>query len=344
MLLFPSFSYPQNLCHMQQVFVQLLLAAVDHHLQQRGGERVGRQADHDPLGAREQQLYRLHAETAPEQAVEDRRRAPPLIVPQHGYAGLEADGVLDAVGNILRMSGPLRHDDQGVGSPLVITLPQLVAHLTKIQLHLRHDGELGPRGDRGGRSEIAGVAPHDFNDKGPVVRTCRVLDTVHGIQDVVECGVNPQRHVGIGDVIIDAGMPMTGKPILSSARAPFNEPSPPITISPSTLASSRLASAFLRPSSVRNSGERADCRKVPPRCIVPETAWVFKTMKSFLRRPAYPLRYPIISMSLAMAVRAAARMVAFMPEQSPPLVKIASRLKVDLPYSWGLRSLPVKHR
>ena len=36
-------------------------------------------------------------------------------------------------------------------------------------------------------------------------------------------------------------------------------------------------------------------------------------------------------MSLAMAVRAAARMVAFIPEQSPPLVKIASRFMVISP-------------
>src|SRR5665811_1127553 len=110
---------------MQQVVAQLFLSAIDYHLKQRGGERIGRQSYHDTFCAGEQKLHRLHTEAASEQAVKDRWCPPPLIVPQYGNTGLKADGVFDAVGNLLRMSGTFCHDDQAV-SYTHLTLPTIL--------------------------------------------------------------------------------------------------------------------------------------------------------------------------------------------------------------------------
>ena len=53
--------------------------------------------------------------------------------------------------------------------------------------------------------QVAASPAHGLHHHGAAVGGGRVLEAVDGIDNVVEGGVNPQGHVGVGDVVIDGG-------------------------------------------------------------------------------------------------------------------------------------------
>ena len=83
----------------------------------------------------------------------------------------------------------------------------------------------------------------------------------------------------------------------------------------------QVATAFFRPASVMKSSLLAVKSIVPPRERIWPTLVLESFTKSLLIRPCQPLRMPMHSMPLAIAVRTTARTAAFMPGASPPLVR-----------------------
>ena len=79
------------------------------------------------------------------------------------------------------------------------------ADLVDIEGDFRDQCVLGAGGDCRGQRQVAAVAPHGFDHEGPVVGRSGVLEAVYGVEDVVQCGIDPQRHVGEGDVVVDRG-------------------------------------------------------------------------------------------------------------------------------------------
>ena len=79
------------------------------------------------------------------------------------------------------------------------------------------------------------------------------------------------------------------------------------------------------PASVWNSAHRALPSIVPPRCRILPTSRGPSGMKSCLINPAKPCRTPKTSAPWKRARRVTARIAAFMPGASPPLVRSAIR-------------------
>ena len=74
------------------------------------------------------------------------------------------------------------------------------------------------------------------------------------------------------------------------------------------------------PSGVLNSGHRAVCRMVPPSWMMPPTLLGVKWRKLSLIRPSQPRSKPMTCRPFEWAMRVTARMAAFMPGASPPVV------------------------
>src|ERR1035437_3682380 len=117
--------------------------------------------------------------------------------------------------------------------------------------------------------------------------------------------------------------PTTGNPAFASMFAPICEPFPPITTSPATPRALRTPSACSRPSGVLNASHRALPRIVPPCWMIPPTSRGPSGTSSPPRRPAKPWRTPETVHPCAMPARTTARIAAFMPGASPPLVRTA---------------------
>src|SRR5450631_3062248 len=78
---------------------------------------------------------------------------------------------------------------------------------------------------------------------------------------------------------------------------------------------------------------------VPPRWMMPPTSRAPKRYKSPEIKPAYPCRTPKTSQPLASPVRTTARMAAFMPGASPPLVSTAILFMVSPSYPLAILGL-----
>src|SRR5450830_2051384 len=111
--------------------------------------------------------------------------------------------------------------------------------------------------------------------------------------------------------------------------APICEPFPPITTSPSTPRALRTPSACSRPSDVLNASHRALPRIVPPCWMIPPTSRGPSGVNSPPRSPAKPCRTPQTLHPSARPARTTARIAAFMPGASPPLVRTAMLLIVS---------------
>ncbi len=122
--------------------------------------------------------------------------------------------------------------------------------------------------------------------------------------------------------IVDA-TPTTGKPRLDSSQLPACEPFPPMTTRASMPASFIALILRICPSSVLNSGQRALPRIVPPLCSTPPTSRGPSSWNFPLMRPSYPPRTPYTSHPNDRPVRVTARIAAFIPGASPPLVRTA---------------------
>ena len=120
-------------------------------------------------------------------------------------------------------------------------------------------------------------------------------------------------------------IPITGNPNCESSYAPACVPLPPMMTSASILSSSKFRSARARPSGVLNSCERALPRNVPPNWMTPPTSRARSRTRLPKIRPSYPSRTPNIFISLSHPARTTARIAAFIPGASPPLVKTAIR-------------------
>jgi hypothetical protein len=96
--------------------------------------------------------------------------------------------------------------------PLAISCPlpapsarMMMANLRQVEFPFRHQGVFGAAGDGADAGQVARVAAHHLDDEGPGMGAGGVLDAVHCVEDVVECRVDPERHVGEGDIIVNAG-------------------------------------------------------------------------------------------------------------------------------------------
>src|SRR5439155_1702669 len=87
----------------------------------------------------------------------------------------------------------------------------------------------------------------------------------------------------------------------------------------------RTSAARARPSLVRNSWLREVPAIVPPRCRMLATPARVSGWSSPASRPAYPRRMPITSSFRPRAWRTTARIAAFIPGASPPLVRTPIR-------------------
>ena len=116
------------------------------------------------------------------------------------------------------------------------------------------------------------------------------------------------------------GIPTALIPRFASFCAPAKEPSPPITTRPSIPCFLQISAAFFCPSSVLISAQRAVYRIVPPRPMISDTSFAVISMISSFSNPSYPFRIPFIFSPLLSPRRTTARIAAFIPGASPPLV------------------------
>ena len=117
------------------------------------------------------------------------------------------------------------------------------------------------------------------------------------------------------------GRPIVLIPSVANFCAPLKEPSPPITTNPSIPCFLQMSAAFFCTSGSMNSKHLAVCKIVPPRWMISDTLCASISMISSCKSPAYPRLIPLTFLPLAIACRTTARMAAFIPGASPPLVK-----------------------
>ena len=194
-----------------------------------------------------------------------------------------------------------------------------------IDLDLRDDHRLGPAGDAGHQRQVAAVAPHHLDQEGALVRGGRHLQPVDRLQRDVERGVDADRDLGAGEIVVDrrrdadhreAHLGQRQRAGLRAVAADHHQ-------AVDAAGAEAGEGAARGPSSSRNSGQRALPRMVPPaggcrprrgrrgRRSCPRSA---PRSRRGRRRPPSPCRWP---------VRTTARMAAFIPGASPPLVKTA---------------------
>ena len=116
------------------------------------------------------------------------------------------------------------------------------------------------------------------------------------------------------------GRPIVLIPSAANFWAPLKDPSPPITMIPSIPCFLQISAPFCWPSGVVNSIQRAVCKIVPPRSIISDTSFASISTISSWRSPAYPLLIPFTFNPFTIASLTTARIAAFIPGASPPLV------------------------
>ena len=117
------------------------------------------------------------------------------------------------------------------------------------------------------------------------------------------------------------GTPIVLIPCCASLLAPLKEPSPPITTIPSIPCLRQISAPFFWYSSCLNSRQRAVYKIVPPVWIISDTVRLFISKISSSKSPAKPRRIPFTFNPFEIPVRTTARIAAFIPGASPPLVK-----------------------
>src|SRR5262249_45834970 len=149
------------------------------------------QAHHAAELAPRNQIYRRHAEAGAENAVERRWRGAPLDVAKHGYSYFtlqaHAQGIPDQVPRcshaqpgapFLSVSGVQVFGNLHAfghyydGEPLAMLGAHFdeLAHLVHAERNLGNKNHVGATGNTGLQRNPAGVAAHDLNQHGAVVR------------------------------------------------------------------------------------------------------------------------------------------------------------------------------
>ena len=105
--------------------------------------------------------------------------------------------------SIVPGQGAFRNGDD---AEIVAVFPSPVAglrDLAHIIRNLRKQNRVRPAGNSGAQGQPAGPMPHDFGDDDAVMAVRRAVQPVNRFGGNAECGVEANRRVGAGDVVIN---------------------------------------------------------------------------------------------------------------------------------------------
>ena len=111
------------------------------------------------------------------------------------------------------------HDDRGEALPRLVAVLDDPADLVDVERPLGHQHHRRPAGDAGPGGDVARVAAHDLDDHDPVVRLGRGVQPVDGVDAHLHGGVEPEGHLGGGQVVVDGlGHPDHGQALGGQPR------------------------------------------------------------------------------------------------------------------------------
>ena len=282
-----------------------------------------------PLSPVEQRAHRPLAHARREDAVERRRRPAALDVAEDDRAHVVAAvrlGRSSARPNAC--AGALGDDDDRV---LLAAARRRAAmqSRTRRRCTTRPPARGCSRRRRQARRTSRGcrTAAHDLDDERALVARRRVAHLADGLADGVERRVEADRRVGAGDVVVDGARDADDRArrtscerlgtAIAAVAADDDEPGR----SPCSLEDARTPRR--RPRRLEALGAR---RAQEGAAAVEDAADVAEATAGGSRRsssPSKPRSMPTHSAPAAIAERTTARMAAFMPGASPPLVSTA---------------------
>src|SRR6478736_9859998 len=170
------------------------------------------QGDHLAPRPVEGGLDRSHAEAGAEDSVEGDGRAAALDVAERGHPALDAGAALD-------LAGEDRADAAEDLVAVLVDLGRRDVHRAGLgQRALGDDDDRGAAGEARPDRDVADVAAHDLDDEDAVVALGRRVQSVDGVGADLDGGLEAERHLGEGDVVVDRlGHADDGKTVLVQA-------------------------------------------------------------------------------------------------------------------------------
>ena len=80
---------------------------------------------------------------------------------------------------------------------------EIFNNLIHVVSEFRDDGDLGARGNGAHEGEVAVITSHHLDDKAAVVGRGGGFDHIDQVNDGVQAGVDPNRHLSSRKVVID---------------------------------------------------------------------------------------------------------------------------------------------
>ena len=194
-----------------------------------------------------------------------------------------------------------------------------------LDLGLRDDDRLGAARDARHQRQVAAVAPHHLDQERALVRRGRDLQAVDRLERDVQRGVDADRDLGARQIVVDrrrdaddleAHLRQRQRPGLRAVAADDDQAVDAARRAGCARPRARTASSL-------NSRSRALPRNVPPRPRMPPTSRAPERLDRALDQAGVAVAHAEDLPALVDAVRTTARMAAFIPGASPPLVSTA---------------------
>ena len=108
-----------------------------------------------------------------------------------------------AIHKILARTCTLGYDHNAVVMAAKTAASEIFNDLVHVVAKLGDDGDLGARGNGAHESQVAVIASHYFDNEAAIVGCGGGFDHIDQVNNGVQAGVDPNRHLGSREVVID---------------------------------------------------------------------------------------------------------------------------------------------
>src|SRR5258706_13595943 len=180
-------------------------------------DRVAMQGDHHAETSGGNQIYRGHAEARRQDAVEGRRCASALNVPQHAdsyfFTRAAGDGIADQIADgttatvLFHLRRKLHAFGHNYNSEMLagsFALGNIAADVLNGERDFRDENDVGAPGDAGLQRDPAAVAAHHLNYHNAMMRRGRGVNLVDGVGDGVQRGIETECNLRGREIVVDS--------------------------------------------------------------------------------------------------------------------------------------------